>query len=554
MLENTTSLQEFLDTSLLKTPKDYVHSLLKTVHSKNITIEDWNLFVYQLQDLIRQDADAYNGFVSVLNELTEVYSRMVALENVVGLSPDGQYIHVPIEYGEGVDSLVQKAGYKNLENRALSQSCISVGAGNISGMTGFWFTEINFTSCQIRLTKNVNLETKEYPVVSTTPLSVKDSKFECPYKDGDIFCIRIPQMHYPFAGMVTEVQGDVVFYEPYQDNFSFEIIPVDEEVFRTHEDYYSLAVPTKPDAGVIHVSTAAFSEGFRTIAAAMYGHTEGANTIAGGGYGHAQNFDTWAGYAAHSQGAHTRALAKYSTAGGFESTVTGKDLGIAFGYYNDTNAYVGTGFGAYVKVYGDYGFGEGFENTIDVKGLHGHVEGNNCIVNARSGHAQNGNTRVYADYGDASGFNTEVASGAVASRAAGEGCTTRAKYLSLEGYNNESTADALAGHGCGIGNTIRGKAAYVGGEDCQANYWAEFVHGRGLRSSYSKLGQTIFGNYNSTNDNAVFQIGNGVLDTARSNAFEIISTREGGSNKVSLVLGKTTITEDQLKRLLTLIA
>ena len=63
------SLQEFLDTTLLKTPQNYIQNLLKTVHSKNITMEDWNTFVKQLDALIRQDNEIYNGFKATLVDL-----------------------------------------------------------------------------------------------------------------------------------------------------------------------------------------------------------------------------------------------------------------------------------------------------------------------------------------------------------------------------------------------------------------------------------------------------------------------------------------------------
>ena len=130
----------------------------------------------------------------------------------------------------------------------------------------------------------------------------------------------------------------------------------------------------------------------------------------------------------------------------------------------------------------------------------------------------------------------------------------KAPYSSGNGYNGIVGAGAIAGHVDGILCEVWGKAAYAGGEDCKAPYWAELVHGRGLRGSEKKIGQVVFGNYNKINDDAVFQIGNGVLDTVRSNAFEVISTRDNnGTNHVSLKVGETVVTENQLKALLALL-
>lgn len=62
-------LEEFLDKTALQTNPDYVANLLKTAYSKNITIEEWNTFIYQFRELISRDADTYSGFEKVLEDL-----------------------------------------------------------------------------------------------------------------------------------------------------------------------------------------------------------------------------------------------------------------------------------------------------------------------------------------------------------------------------------------------------------------------------------------------------------------------------------------------------
>lgn len=73
------TLQEFLDTTVLKTPQNYVQNLLKTVHSKNITLEDWNTFVKQLDSLVKQSTEIYTGFEIVDTAFKEAVASLLKL-------------------------------------------------------------------------------------------------------------------------------------------------------------------------------------------------------------------------------------------------------------------------------------------------------------------------------------------------------------------------------------------------------------------------------------------------------------------------------------------
>ena len=64
--------------------------------------------------------------------------------------------------------------------------------------------------------------------------------------------------------------------------------------------------------------------------------------------------------------------------------------------------------------------------------------------------------------------------------------------------------------------------------------------------------KAIIGEFNANNENTLLEVGNGTIETP-SNAFEIY---KDGNVKVSsgiLTIGNTTITEEQLRQLLTLI-
>lgn len=96
-------LQEFLDITKLKNPADYVSTLLKTVRSKNITIEEWNTFILQFKELISYSNETYVGFKYVfetlkslsksIEDLTEFSKSIhIYVEDTLPQNPPGSYI------------------------------------------------------------------------------------------------------------------------------------------------------------------------------------------------------------------------------------------------------------------------------------------------------------------------------------------------------------------------------------------------------------------------------------------------------------------------------
>ena len=102
------ALQEFLDTTVLKTPQNYVQNLLKTVHSKNITLEDWNTFVKQLDSLIKQNSDAYTGFQIINNALQNISNPDVNLPYV---GENGNWFFWDETSGSYIDSNIPAKGF-----------------------------------------------------------------------------------------------------------------------------------------------------------------------------------------------------------------------------------------------------------------------------------------------------------------------------------------------------------------------------------------------------------------------------------------------------------
>ena len=461
---------------------------------------------------------------------------------------------------EGINSLIQRSSYASLNNRALTMNSVAIGTNNIAGLKGYWFNAINFVTKEIRIDPigtidSINLRCLPTIYDSEYGLQPYHINLQTGWEIGDYIHIRIPQMHYVFRAKISTLNGDVIGYDvDFTNGEGFKIIEPEGGITALENfDLYTVAVPSKPFAGIIPVAFSNYAEGNSNICTGIFGHSEGCKNLTAGGYGHTEGFDTWAGYAAHAQNAHTRALAMYSTATGFNTKVEGKDNGAAFGIDTYVNAYAGFGTGGKCQIYGDYSFGCGFKNTITEDGLHSFVGGNNCEVSARSGFAHGDNCKCYGMYGFAGGNNVVIYNTAKSSRSFGENNGVYAPYSGCDGINNVVSNSATGSLTSGIENYNNGKASYVGGESCNVyNQW-QFAHGQSLNASESRIAQVLFGRYNVVNDDAVFQVGNGVTDAARSNAFQVVSTRTGGNNYVSLVVGKTTITEQQLRSLLALI-
>lgn len=131
---------------------------------------------------------------------------------------------------------------------------------------------------------------------------------------------------------------------------------------------------------------------------------------------------------------------------------------------------------------------------------------------------------VIGDYSVAIGVNVE-ASGNYANA---KGCKTKASgdYSYANGWYSEATGN----YSCAIGNNSQaiGIGTFAGGVDCQAIGGQSFVYGDNLIANRSV--EVAFGEYNQSNIDTLFSIGNGgFIDgegTIRRNAFEI--TTDGG--------------------------
>ena len=386
---------------------------------------------------------------------------------------------------------------------------VQFGKENVKGLKGYWIEGyVAGTSVlQVYLSPKTIRSEVPKPITQT---GYGDPSVTLPYAVGDEVSIITPKDHYLCCGKITSIYNNRVIVSLSGTEVNLNAgDPVDN-------NDYAFFVPSKPDVGIIDVSEGGFATGIGTRAGGEASTSSGVGTTAIGDYSDAGGLKTRAGYCGFSRGSKNEADAKYSSIPG------------------------------------------GFENKVGVNGQQGFIGGGNGNeVDAYSGSARNGRNKVYADYGDGSGFGNTIEKDANASSLSGQHNTIKAGAHSVDGagYGNTAERSALAGFFRGIANLLKSKAGYVGGEDCQSDEsWYQFLHGHGLRGG-KKLAQALFGRYNKINDKAAFQVGNGVLDTARSNAFEILSERDSnGNNVVSMVLGNTEVSEAALIKALALVA
>jgi hypothetical protein len=223
---------------------------------------------------------------------------------------------------------------------------------------------------------------------------------------------------------------------------------------------------------------ASHSEGYQSTAIGLYSHAEGFDTCARGDYSHTEGYDTFAvnsgahsegyrtkssGQGAHSEGVWTAALQYGAHAEGQSEALTEDPI-----------------------TYGEWVNG-GYKSTI-AKGYGSHAEGKSTFSGGDGSHSE----------------GVKTAAGGNASHAEGEYTYASGGYSHAEGQWTLSSGTAAHAEGCHT--TASGKYSHAGGYYTTAN------------TDY----QTVIGKYNASST-ALFVVGKGTSNTARSNAFEIFT-------------------------------
>lgn len=304
---------------------------------------------------------------------------------------------------------------------------------------------------------------------------------------------------------------------------------------------------------------AAHAEGYNTIASDEAAHAEGISTKARGKWSHAEGESTITkGISSHAEGAKTVARGNHSHAEGSSTTYVDTD----FADFSALETAWKTN--KFLQAFGTASHAEGQNNITGGSGSH--AEGVQNIANAEAAHIEGALNIVKSQYGHGEGLQTEVipkdgaTNGGRAAHAEGYNTNATDEAAHAEGYStnatgkwshaegNTTTASNIAAHAEGSGSQATGAYSHAEGQDSRAVGTGSHASGRHTIADADYM--TAVGKYNIRNTNALFAVGCGESDTNRANCF---TTGINASKEAYIKVGKTTLTEAQLIKILNFI-
>ena len=439
--------------------------------------------------------------------------------------------------GAGENSLV---GNDTDNNQAISAYSTALGNGTVAGSKGF------------RIIESVD----HGDGTGTYTLEGYNGEYRAGL-DGDVYSVRINNV-YDRQGTIEMNDGNKVTV----NNFVADALVTGD---LTGSDANTFRVPDKPTIGNVDIGVCASAFGSNTRALGRYSRTEGYGTKADGKYSHAEGNQTEAVFAAHSEGWETHALGQGSHAEGHDAWAVGQcshaegDHCHANGsrsHAENSNTVADGGHshseGHATHTKGTAAHAEGYETTAEADMSHtegygtratgqgAHAEGEKTIASGKFSHAE-GNTRPDGTQTEASGAGAHS-----------EGTATKASGDASHSEGLLTEASGARSHAEGSGCKAQGFTAHAEGGNTEAR--ADYSHSEGLGTIAASQFQHVQGKYNveDTTNTYAHIVGGGTSDTNRKN----IHTIDWNGNAMfggSLTLGNTTITEDQLKKLLTLL-
>lgn len=342
--------------------------------------------------------------------------------------------------GDASNSAVLKGEYENVSNRALSQTSMAVGAGNIAGLKGWYYSKIDFTNKKITLS-DIQVVNR-FGVLSAGSWSLENLNI----RKGDTISL-VNDSKFDFCSKVTAVDGNIITV----DSLPFTSIASDG-IFNNLDDN-SVYIPDRPDAGIIDFGGGAFAEGgLGSKASNICAHAEGLTTHAYGQYSHAEGRETKAAYAAHAEGRGTKASGAMShaegsgtTASGWQSHAEGKGT-LASGNISHAE-------GQETKATNNCAHAEGV--STEATGIGSHTEGSNTKATTWQAHAEGNRTEANGNASHAEGYLT-IAQGNH-SHAEGYGTVASGEGSHAEGGYYVTDGDmALGGKALGVASHAEG--------------------------------------------------------------------------------------------------
>ena len=187
-----------------------------------------------------------------------------------------------------------------------------------------------------------------------------------------------------------------------------------------------------------------------------------------------------------------------------------------FGIRTDNNiGAISVAEGYYTTASGNYSHAEGHTTTASEK--YSHAEGYYTTASGSSSHAEGWHTTASGIASHAEG-DTTTASG-YRSHAEGAHTTASGNYSHAEGYY--TTASGIASHAEGWHTTASGYRSHAEGDTTTAS--GNYSHASGNGTKASSNNQFVIGKYNieDTQSKYAFILGNGAVNSTRSNALAI---------------------------------
>jgi hypothetical protein len=323
--------------------------------------------------------------------------------------------------------------------------------------------------------------------------------------------------------------------------------------------------------GTANSAYMAFVEGSGTIADGQYSHAEGLKTYTSGGCNHAEGCGSSAiSWEAHAEGNYTlasgvnsHAECSLTTAAGVNSHAEGYktfasyqahsegDSTSAFGNHSHTE-------GQYTVAQNNCSHAEGQETSA--LRMHTHTEGGWTLADGNAAHAEGYYTSATGYASHTEGYKTNATNSmshaegnltsAVGEMSHAEGSQVLAQGMQSHAEGNMTTAYGTMTHAEGVATFASGGTSHAEGAGTSALDYAS--HSEGYCTIAASQSMHAGGKYNKTSSDALFVLGNGSADSARSDAF--IVTSGGLASAVTLATSGISDIESAISALSSSIA
>ena len=274
---------------------------LKVIGSTALTI------VYEVNGNRYSELIAVGTSINIENaKLSIVDAEDVYLFNVdASISVDSAMAR-----GTGINSII---GNDFTSNQAISENAVAFGSGNLAGLKGYYWSDIDFTN------KTITIATAH---TGGAPLT------ECGYAVGDTLSI-VNDVKYDYCCKIKAINGGVITV----DNIPFTTVVAGD----TDWDSYVVFCVDKPTIGLVDIGIVAFATGEDNKASNSHAFVSGRGNQVIGEYGAGFGRDNIVGYVAFVAGRGNKYYGQAGAMLGQSNKGTGNRQ-FSFGYGNEHNS------------------------------------------------------------------------------------------------------------------------------------------------------------------------------------------------------------------------